>query len=469
MTSSAWQMGNRAVKSWKELSRMLVMPAIEPSRQIQRILAVERDVVLPVKFILVVFLFFAVFHADRYLELTVPVMTSDFVRLVLSYFFVAYSAFSVVGAWLILAAGRMPLKALRVTVVAMCLLDNLLLSFVTYLTEGFDSTLFWVFLGLLVRNALSVPLMIPQLLLQLATNLSFIFAGVLVVWEEAANQRTSQADVLAVIGNDEPTDAAARIILLALTTACCYGVQVLFERQRIAEAEGREFILRNEQVKTAGRLAAEIAHQIKNPLAIINNTVWSLKRSLKDAKPAAAQQLEIIREEVERSDRIITELMGYAQLAEGKVEKLSVTEELDASIETVFPQGAGFESQVERHYDPHLPTLLMQRGHLREIFSNLLKNAREATGDAGKIKVNAHQDVHDAVVVTVADNGPGVPAERLEQIFEAYYTTKPKGTGLGLAIVRNNMELYGGSVRAESELGHGARFTLRFPPRTVLK
>jgi len=111
----------------------------------------------------------------------------------------------------------------------------------------------------------------------------------------------------------------------------------------------------------------------------------------------------------------------------------------------------------------------MQRGHLREVFSNLLKNAREATGDGGKIKVSARQEVDDTVVVTVSDNGPGVPAERLEQIFEAYYTTKPKGTGLGLAIVRNNMELYGGSVRAESVLGQGARFILRFPARTVLK
>jgi signal transduction histidine kinase len=462
-------MGNRTAKSWKELSRMLIMPAIEPSRQIQRIVAVERDVVLPIKLILVVFLYFTVFHAEQYLELTVPVMTSDFIRFVLSSFFIAYSAFSLVGAWLILAAGRVPLKALRVTVVTTCLLDNLLLAFVTYITDGFDSTLFWVFLGLLVRNALSVPLMIPQLLLQLATNFSFVLAGVLVVWEETSNQKNLSNDVLAAIAAEEPTDAAARIILLALTTACCYGVQVLFERQRLAEAEGREFILRNEQVKTAGRLAAEIAHQIKNPLAIINNTAWSLQRSLKNASPAAAQQLDIIREEVERSDRIITELMGYAQLAEGKVEKLSVIEELDASIETVFPPGAGFESQVERQYDSHLPTLLMQRGHLREVFSNLLKNAREATGDAGKIKVSARQDVDDTVVVTVSDNGPGVPTERLEQIFEAYYTTKPKGTGLGLAIVRNNMELYGGSVRAESVLGQGARFILRFPARTVLK
>ncbi len=445
------------------------MPAIEPSRQIQRILAVERDVVLPVKLILVVFLFFAVFHADWFVVLTVPMMTSQFVRIVLNSYFVAYIGFSLLGAWVVLGAGRVPLKALRVTVVTTCLLDNLLLACVTYLTEGFNSTLFWVFLALVVRNALSVPLMTPQLLLQIATNLSFVCAGLLAMWEQTANRKIMPQDVLNTLDAEEPTDAVARLILLALTTACCYGVQVLFERQRLIDTEGREFTLRNEQVKTAGRLAAEIAHQIKNPLAIINNTAWSLQRSLKDKSTVASQQLDIIREEVERSDRIITELMGYAQLAEGKVERLNVIEELNTTIDSVFPPGAGFESRVDRHYEPHLPTLLMQRGHLREIFTNLLKNAREATGENSQIQISAHQDTDDTVVVTVTDNGPGIPGDKLEQIFEAYYTTKPKGTGLGLAIVRNNMELYGGSVKAESKLGQGARFILRFPARTVLK
>jgi len=462
-------MGNYLNKSWREWSRMLVMPAIEPSRQIQRIVAIERDVVLPIKLVSVVFLFFAVFHAEWFRELPHPMLMSDFVRRIVNWFFLGYTALNLAGAAMVLSAPRTPMKLLRVGVMSICVLDNLFLACMTYITEGFNSTLFWVFLALVVRNALSVPMMIPQLILQLTTNLCFVFAGLLVVWEAAANQRNLSRDVLDIVSEEEPSDAVARIILLALTTACCYGVQVLFERQRLADAEGREFSLRNEQVKTAGRLAAEIAHQIKNPLAIINNTAWSLLRTLKHDHPAAAEQLEIIREEVERSDRIVTELMGYAQLAEGKVEKLNVAEELEASVEAVFPPGAGFGSQVERHYDGHVPTVLMQRGHLREIFTNLLKNAREATGDGkGRIRVGLRQDKDDAVVVTVEDNGPGIPASKLEQIFEAYYTTKEKGTGLGLAIVRNNVELYGGSVAAESELGQGARFILRFPARTVL-
>jgi signal transduction histidine kinase len=467
-------MGHRKHKPWEDLSRVFVMPAIEPSRQIQRIIAVERDVMLPVKLVLVVFLFFAVFHADWFYQLSVPMFVNEIVRIALNSFFVVYLVLSLATAMVIASAGRIPLKALRVTVVVTCLLDNLLLACLAYLTDGFDSNLFWVFLWQVVRNALSMPMMVPQLLLQLATNVCFVAAGLLVPWEIVADQRNLPSDVLnAVAPSDldpvESSDPAARIILLALTTACCYGVQVLFERQRLADNEGREFALRNEQVKTAGRLAAEIAHQIKNPLAIINNTAWSLQRALKEKNGAAAQQLDIIREEVERSDRIITELMGYARLAEGRVEKLEVIEELNASIDSVFPPGAGFASHLERHFDAHLPTLLMQRAHLREVFTNLLMNARDAVGDAGKIRITARQDPDDTVVVTVEDNGPGIPADKLEQVFEAYYTTKPKGTGLGLAIVRNNIELYGGSVKAESVLGQGARFILRFPARTVLK
>ena len=107
-----------------------------------------------------------------------------------------------------------------------------------------------------------------------------------------------------------------RALLLLMMAVCCFGLQVLLDRQKTAEAEATEFSARQAQLETAGRLAAEIAHQLKNPLSIIQNAAWSIHRSLGDSHPSA-QQLEIIREEVRRSDRIITELMGYASLAEG--------------------------------------------------------------------------------------------------------------------------------------------------------
>jgi signal transduction histidine kinase len=243
----------------------------------------------------------------------------------------------------------------------------------------------------------------------------------------------------------------------------------LFEKQRLAAEEEREFVARQQQLRSAGRLAAQIAHQIKNPLGIINNAAYSLQKAIRADRSSSLQQVQIIREEVERSDRIITQLMGYAQLAEGKVEKLQITEELDRALTEVFPAGTANELRIEKNYSPHLPPLLMQRGHLSEILVNLLQNAREATGEHGCIRVQARPGPENSIIAIVSDDGPGIPEDRLEKIFQPYFSTKGKGTGLGLSICRHNAEIYGGTVRAESELGKGAKFTVHLPTRTFMK
>jgi signal transduction histidine kinase len=246
-------------------------------------------------------------------------------------------------------------------------------------------------------------------------------------------------------------------------------MQALLERQRLAAEEAEEFAAREGQLHSAGRLAAEFAHQIKNPLAVINNVAFSLQRSLRDGKTVSSQQVEIIQEEVARADRAITQIMGYAQLSEGHVEKLNVIEELNRAIAQVFPPAVPTAIQVHREYGHGFSPLLMQRGHLSETFVNLLKNAREALGDKGNVQVTADCHRDHLIEISVRDDGPGIAPDKIERIFEAYYTTKERGTGLGLAIVKHNVELYGGHVRVESELGKGAKFTLVFPAKALLK
>src|SRR5207248_2454836 len=161
---------------------------------------------------------------------------------------------------------------------------------------------------------------------------------------------------------------------------------------------------------------------------------YSLQCALEQGgKNAGLEQIEIIREEVERSDQIITKLMGYAQLAEGKVEKLRIDEELDRAIAEVFPARAAYPAVIEREYAEHLPTLLMQRGHLSEIVVNILQNAREATGGKGKILLSAKLGGDQSVIVRISDDGPGIAKSQISKIFEPYFSTKPKGTGLGLS------------------------------------
>src|SRR5687768_4636400 len=158
-------------------------------------------------------------------------------------------------------------------------------------------------------------------------------------------------------------------------------------------------------------------------MSIINNAAFTLQRTVKEGK-TITQQISIIREEVERSDRILTELMGYARLSEGKVEKLEITAELDRAIEQVFPKAVKYDIKIERDYGPALPPLLAQRGHLLEVFVNILQNAREALNGKGLINVSAHYGGQFNVIVKIADDGPGIAPEKLEKIFEPYFTTK---------------------------------------------
>jgi signal transduction histidine kinase len=161
--------------------------------------------------------------------------------------------------------------------------------------------------------------------------------------------------------------------------------------------------------------------------------------------------------------------MGYAQLAEGRVERLELASEIDDAILQVFPPAAKYDVRVNRFYSSDLPSILMQRQHLSSILVNLLQNAREALDGRGEIEIATRYGDHDSIIITIADNGPGIPPDKLDKIFEAYFTTRAKGTGLGLAIVKHNTDMYGGAVKVESEPGKGTRFTLQFPSRILMK
>jgi len=194
-----------------------------------------------------------------------------------------------------------------------------------------------------------------------------------------------------------------------------------------------------------------------------------MQRNLSDKDDASPKQLDMIRSEVERSDMILTELMGYARLSEGRVEKIDVKQELRDILEEVFPPDHTFGVQVNEKMSKILPSLMMQRAHLRGIMLNLLVNAREAAGKGGQVTVSCQASPNYSIELRVKDSGSGIPEDQREQIFEAYFTTKEKGTGLGLTIVKQNTELYGGEIRMESELGKGTEFILTFPTRALLQ
>jgi signal transduction histidine kinase len=447
----------------KRLPALFEIPAPDPARLLRRIVLMERGIMLPVKAVFIGMILYSfditpwVGLANSTLEVVV-----ETVRFIFQFYILA----NFILALILFAAERLPLAVVQWTVVTSSLVDGIFVAGMTLVTGGLDSVLFWLFVVLIVRNSVSVPPGGSQLILNLAISLCYALVAVLDISVFQDEFTRSAFDLASREDWGQPF--VLRMAVLLLTAICCSGLELLLERQRLAIEEAGEFAAREGQLRSAGRLAAEFAHQIKNPLAVINSAAFSLQRSLRENKKSAAQQIEIIQEEVARADKVITQIMGYAKLSEGRVEKLNVIEELDRAIAQVFPPAVPTGIQIHREYGHGFPPLLMQRGHLSEMFVNLLQNARDALGNAGNVFIAADCRRDFSVEISVRDDGPGIPPEKMERIFEAYYTTKEKGSGLGLAIVKHNAELYGGTVRMESRLGQGASFILNFPAKALM-
>ena len=465
-----------ALNSIKRFFRIVSTSSIDSEQQYRRLKLMERDIGVPVKIavlgLMAYFLFFSEYVQNENLIVRerVEIALDPVQQLFLGYVIVN------VGAILFfLFFNRWPLRVVHWVTLVMNFIDGLVVSALVVITGGLDSMIYWVFLVLIVRNAISVPIPVTQISMNLLTTAGY--ATAIFIWkawivQEYADPGGSmllQVEGPGMLEEYEGSLFTIRVFFLVLMTLLCYGVQVLFDRDRQAQLEAREYALRREQLRSTGRLAAEIAHRLKNPLAIINNAAFTMQRKMNDRDECMPKQLDMIRSEVDRSDMILTELMGYARLSEGRVEKIDVKEELRNVLAEVFPPDHSFGVKVYENMSRILPSLMMQRAHLREIMLNLLVNAREAAGKGGSVTVFCEAAPNYSIVFRVKDSGPGVPEDQREQIFEAYFTTKEKGTGLGLTIVKQNTELYGGEIRMESELGKGTEFILIFPTRALLQ
>ncbi|MGO8766712.1 MAG: two-component system sensor histidine kinase NtrB [Limisphaerales bacterium] len=466
-------------KWWKGL---LQASRPKPMGQAERIVAMQLHIILPAKAGLAAL----VCYFNSTSSESLPVQSTYGLMLeIVRWIFLVYVGGNTIAGLVYYFWRHFPPVTFQWVVFTMGIWDGLFVAGLVFLTDGYESMAYWLFAGLIVLNAISIPLVTPQIVLNLLFSVFYLFAGFLnteiplpelvsppaSAFHETVRMHQPSHRLELPYGADAG-DASAkpdlpRLFVLWLLAACCYGVQVMLERQEAAIAEAREFGMRESQLRSAGRLAAEVAHQIKNPLAIISNTAYSLQRSIRENKNTAEQQIAIIQEEVERADRVLTQIMGYAQLSEGHVEKLNVVEEMDRAIAQVFPPAMPTKISIHRDLKPTILPLLMQRNHLSEILVNLLRNAFEALGGQGSIVVTAEQKGR-SVEISIRDDGPGIPPDKVKRIFEAYYTTKEKGSGLGLAIVKHNVELYGGKIQLDSRIGIGTRFTVTFPSKSTL-
>jgi signal transduction histidine kinase len=443
----------------KRLPALFEISAPDPQRLLRRIIMMERNIMLPIKAVFIGMIFYSF---DKGAWIGLENNTLDVVVETVQFIFWCYIPANIILALILFAAERLPLAVVQWTVVTSSLVDGIFIAGMAMLTGGLDSVLFWLFVVLIIRNSVSVPPGISQLILSLAISLCYALVAVLDISVFQNLDEFTRRALDLTSREDWGQPFMLRLAVLLLTTICCSGLELLLERQQLAAEEAGEFAAREGQLRSAGRLAAEFAHQIKNPLAIINNAAFSLQRALRENKPTSPQQIEIIQEEVARADKVITQIMGYAQLSEGRVEKLNVIQEIERAIAQVFPAALPTQMKIHRKFGRSFPPLLMQRGHLAEILLNLLQNARDVLGEKGNIFVTADCRPDYAVEISVRDDGPGISPDKIERIFEAYYTTKKKGSGLGLAIVKHNAELYGGTVCV------GAKFTVIFPAKALM-
>ncbi len=230
-----------------------------------------------------------------------------------------------------------------------------------------------------------------------------------------------------------------------------------------------ERVRQTEKLAVLGEMAAVMAHEIRNPLNSIAGFAQLIEHK-GTTDPDLMRYVRIIVQEAFRVDSIISDILDFAHRKESKTSEVNLVELVNKVVknkdELLRDRGAEVILDVIRP----LPAVLGDPGRLERLMTNLINNAREATGPCGEVKVSVKPGLRDkesGVEVSVSDNGCGISPEMKEEIFKPFFTTKSSGTGLGLAIVRKIVEEHRGDITVESWPGNGTTFRLFLPAPAV--
>ena len=232
--------------------------------------------------------------------------------------------------------------------------------------------------------------------------------------------------------------------------------------QRV-EAEAR----RAERLAALGQLSAGLAHEIRNPLGVIKGSAEMLSRKVEASQPLARELADNISSEVNRLNALVARFLDFARPSRLDLRPQRIPEIVEAALETVEQQLPGATVKVERRYAEGLPEILVDRQLCEQLFVNLILNAYQALeGREGQVRLEIVPEVSDGeagIRISVEDDGPGVPAELREQIFNPFVTSKKDGVGLGLPIVAKIADDHRGWVRLEELHAPGAGFRVFLP------
>ena len=243
------------------------------------------------------------------------------------------------------------------------------------------------------------------------------------------------------------------------------ALQMSITNRRLAEVQ--EEARRSERLAALGQMSAGLAHEIRNPLGVIKGSAEMLHAKLGESNPLASELAGYISSETNRLSSLVARFLDFARPQALELTPGDVREVVEAALAAVVAQRPNAKVIVERAYEPELPLVRMDDRLCEQVFQNIALNAYEAMEpDGGKLRVeifSATRGEVPGVEVVLADNGPGIPPEICEQIFNPFFTTKKAGTGLGLAIVSKIVDELRGSLQVESKPGQGATFRIFFP------
>jgi signal transduction histidine kinase len=233
------------------------------------------------------------------------------------------------------------------------------------------------------------------------------------------------------------------------------------EKQRME----KQLLLSN-RLAAVGELSAGVAHELNNPLAIIQMySEFSKDRS--DLDDTAKKDLLIIYEQAKRASKITRNLLSFARKHEPEKSLVSVNEIIEKTLEMHSHQLSINNVEVSEELQPDLPMIMADYNQMQQVFMNIIINAEQAMLEAhGRGKLNIKTETTEGMIkISFTDDGPGISQDNLKRIFDPFFTTKEvgKGTGLGLSICYGIVQAHGGHIYASSKMGEGATFVIEIP------
>jgi signal transduction histidine kinase len=217
---------------------------------------------------------------------------------------------------------------------------------------------------------------------------------------------------------------------------------------------------RSDRLAAIGQVAGGVAHELRNPLNVVQTSIYYLMNTRTPNPEKVRQHLERIERQIGLADRVITALSDFARLPVPELHPIGLETTMKEVLElNQLPE----QIKVTLDLPASLPAVLGDSRQLQIVFGNLIRNARDAMqANGGLLAISAESD-GGYVAITFADTGGGIPRENLERIMEPLYSTKARGIGLGLAITRSIIDKHGGRLQVASDVGVGSRFTVSLP------